>query len=100
MKLPLPKNILEKINPIIYNVKKYHIAIFFTVVSLLLVFLIFRVNQLARIEPTEDQIQERIELTARPKVEPALIEKIQQLRDQNVQVEALFQQARENPFSE
>lgn len=63
-------------------------------------FLVFRINQLATAEPSEALIEEKLQTVARPKLDQTVINRIQQLQDQNVEVRSLFDQARNNPFNE
>jgi len=61
---------------------------------------VFRINQYSHTEPADSAVQEKLQTTKRPKVDQAVLDKIQQLQDQNVQVQSLFDQARNNPFNE
>ena len=63
-------------------------------------FIVLRINLLNRSEPTDDAVSEKLQSVQRPKIEPELLKKIQNLQDQNVEVQSLFKQARDNPFSE
>ena len=63
-------------------------------------FLVVRINLLNRSEPTDEAVAEKLQSVQRPKLEPELLKKIQDLQDQNVEVQSLFKQARDNPFSE
>lgn len=63
-------------------------------------FLVVRINILNRSEPTDEAVAEKLQSVQRPKLEPELLKKIQDLQDQNVEVQSLFKQARDNPFSE
>ncbi len=99
MKLEV-KDIPAKLRPLLQFLKKYFsfiVAIFALAVIGLLV---FRINQLSRIEPDETAITEKLETVRRPKIDEAVVDKIEKLQDQNVQVQSLFDQARNNPFSE
>lgn len=63
-------------------------------------FLVFRINSLTTAEPTDDAITEKLNTVQRPKVDQTVIDKVQSLEDNSVEVKALFQEARDNPFSE
>ncbi|HSX33259.1 MAG TPA: hypothetical protein VLF91_02905 [Candidatus Saccharimonadales bacterium] len=63
-------------------------------------FLVLRVNQLSSVEPTQAQLSSKLQTVQRPSIDKATISKLQQLQGQNVQVQALFDQARQNPFAE
>lgn len=97
MKLSLS---LSRLQPVIIFVKKYITFMFGIVMLLILCFFVFRINQFSRTEPSNDAIDEKLQSVKRLKLDKNVVEKIQQLQDQNVQVQSLFDQARNNPFSE
>ncbi len=92
--------IAQQLAPIVRYVKKYKKFLFSMLVLGLVGFLIFRINQLATAEPSEAMIEEKLQAVARPKLDQAVVDRIQQLQDQNVEVKSLFDQARNNPFDE
>ena len=51
-------------------------------------------------EPNEDDVTAQLQAVHPPKLDPAIITKIQQLQDNSVGVQALFNEARNNPFQE
>lgn len=81
-------------------VKQYAVFIFIMGILFISVFFVFRINQYSRMEPTDDAIDQKLQTVQRPKVDQSVLDKIQQLQDQNVQVQTLFDQARDNPFNE
>ncbi|MDB5185949.1 MAG: hypothetical protein JWL85_472 [Candidatus Saccharibacteria bacterium] len=86
--------------PLLNKVKRYVVIIFIGVVVLVYGFLVLRINTFAQTEPTDEAVTERLKAVQRPKIDADALEKIQQLEDQNVEVQTLFKQARDNPFSE
>lgn len=99
MKLEV-KDITTKLQPVLLWFKKYAVFIFVLVVLSVYGFLVFRINTLASQEPSDDAVTERLERVQRPKIDQDVLSKIEQLEDQNIQVQTLFQQARDNPFAE
>jgi hypothetical protein len=75
-------------------------VIFAAILLVLLVYVlvVFRINSLANAEPGPDQ--QVIISNATPKIDPNAIKQIQALEQNNTQVHALFEQARNNPFQE
>lgn len=90
----------NKLKPLVGYIRTYAVFIFFLIFLGLFGFLVFRINQYARIEPSEDAIQDKLKAVQRPKVDQAVLDKIQQLQAQNVEVNSLFDKARSNPFNE
>ena len=63
-------------------------------------FLIFEINQLTSQEPEPEQVTEQLEIIKRPKIDQETIDKIRNLEDRNIAVQALFKKARDNPFQD
>lgn len=91
------KQQLAPLGAVVFRYKKFIFAIG---VLLAISFLVFRINQFTSVEPSQQQIDDRLQTVARPKLDPALLDRIQQLKDQNVEVQSLFDQSRDNPFNE
>ena len=94
------KDIPTKLQPLLQKVRQYIVLIYIVVFALALSFLVFRINILAQSEPSEDAIAEKLKGVKRPKIDQSAIDKIEALKDTNVEVQTLFKQARENPFQE
>lgn len=94
------KELPAKLLPRLKGLKRY--ASFTVIISFLLVyaFLVLRINLLNRREPSDDAVTDKLQSVQRPKIDKDVLNKIQALEDQNVQVQTLFKQARDNPFSE
>jgi Na+/H+ antiporter NhaC len=100
MKSPDLKDIPAKFVPFLQHLRKYIVIIFIVAVSGLYAFLIIRTNQLAQSEPDDTAVTEKLQATARPKIDEETAQKLEQLEDQNIQIQSLFNEARSNPFSE
>lgn len=94
------KDIPSVILPRLLALKKYVVFIFIILVLSVYGYLVFHISSLAKAEPDESAITERLKTVQRPKIDKDALNKVQQLEDQNIQVQTLFQQARENPFTE
>ena len=68
------------------------------VVLLAYLFVVFRISSLANAEP--DPSQQNPTSTVIPKINQTTIDHIQSLEDNNPDIHALFDQARNNPFQE
>lgn len=94
------KDLSAKLTPLLQLAKKYLTFIFIVTVLVVYAFLILFINTLASKQPDEDAVAERLKTVSRPKINEDTLVKIQQLEDQNIQVQTLFQEARDNPFTE
>ncbi len=94
------KTLPDKILPILIRLKRSAVFIFIILFLLIFSFLVFRINLLMRSEPTDDSVTEKLKTVQRPRIDKTALDKIQSLQDNNVDVQSLFKQARDNPFSE
>lgn len=78
---------------------RHRVVIFVVIVAVLYGFLAVRIQTLANIEPDESAVASK-SAPARPVIDQATLNKIQQLQDNSVNVRTLFDQARQNPFQE
>lgn len=68
------------------------------IILLIYVIVVLKINSLANAEPTPSQ--ETVVTGSIPKIDGGAIKQIQSLEASNTQVHSLFEQARNNPFSE
>lgn len=94
------KDIVAKLQNFSIFIKTYVMFVFVLVVFLIFSFFVFRINQINNLEPTATEIEEKLQTVQRPKIDKAVLDKIEQLQGQNIEVRSLFDQARKNPFSE
>ncbi len=75
-------------------------AVFSAVLLVLLVyvFVVVRINSFANAEPSADQ--QTAVTNSVPRIDSKTIDQIQNLENNNTEVHSLFEQARNNPFSE
>lgn len=91
---------IAKLKVIMEFAKRY--AVFSAIIAVLLAysFMVWRINTLTSREPTQASVDEKLQTVKRPVIDQTAVKKIQQLQDNNVQVQTLFKQARDNPFQE
>lgn len=94
------KKILKKLEPAINFARRYMRFIFLIFLILLCSFLVYQINHFISVTPSDDEVSAKLQTITRPHIDQSAIFKIQELRDQNVQVQSLFDHARDNPFSE
>lgn len=80
-------------------VSRYAGFCFIILITLLYCFFVIRINSLAKAEPSDQDVQQTSS-TKRLKIDQDAVDKIQQLEDQNVRVQSLFEEARDNPFQD
>jgi hypothetical protein len=95
-----PSDILAKITPIVETIKIHRVVIFIVFFLGLYGFLITRINSLINSEPPQTVVSDKTETIKRIKVDQKSIDSLLELEEQNIEVKTLFQQARDNPFTE
>jgi hypothetical protein len=95
---------LQNIKPILIKylafAKKYAVLIFVLVSLGVFGFLVFRIRTLASREPSEDVISEKSSKSQPINIDESAVKQVEQLQSANVDVKALFEQSRDNPFQE
>jgi hypothetical protein len=94
------KDVLPKLKSLLYELKRYTVMIFILILVLIYGFLAFKIGSISQTEPNEADVAGQLEGTKQLQVDQDAIDKIQQLKDQNIAVQTLFESARDNPFQE
>ena len=93
--------LLAKANVLIAFVKRYGVFLFIVVFLSLYVFLVQRIGQLINSEvPMQATSESATKTISRLKVDKDSAEHMKQLESQNVEIQSLFNEARQNPFAE
>lgn len=92
------KGITKRLGGVARFAHKYVVLIFIVVVVGVYMFIVLTIGHLAVAEPTDDDVTTKLKTIKRPVVSQDTLNKIQELQSQNVDVKAIFQQARDNPF--
>ena len=82
------------------KIQQYMVLIFIVGLLGLYSFLVFQISEAAQKEPSQDKITEQLSAVKTLKIDQSSIDKIIQLKDQNIAVQSLFESARQNPFQE
>lgn len=79
---------------------RYRVLIFFLVVGIVYGYVVFMIGNLSNAEPSATAQNSSAANIRVPKVDQSVVKQLQALRDNNVSVQTLFEQARNNPFNE
>lgn len=79
-------------------VSRYAVVLFFVLVAGVYGFVILQINLLSSAQPSQSDIDAQVTATPVPRIDPKVAEQLEQLKDNSVNVQALFDQARQNPF--
>lgn len=93
-------SLVSNIQPYFRKLGRYKVIIFLVAVLGLYVVLVQHIGQLIQNEPSQSQVDSKLSPVNKLTVDQDAIKRITDLEQQNVEVQALFNQARENPFTE
>jgi hypothetical protein len=99
MKLDM-KSLPEKLSDIFHKVGRYRIFLFFLLLAAVYGFLFYRIGALNNAEPDPASLTAQNQTAQVPRIDPDVVKQLQQLQDNSVNVQTLFDQARSNPFQE
>lgn len=97
---PNIKKVLKLVEPVKKLAVRYKFWLIFIITIGLIGFVFYRINYFNSIIPSEEAVTEKIKTLQRPRIDKTIIEKLENLEHDNIQVQSLFNQARENPFAE
>ena len=92
-------NLKHFLHQISKRLLQFRIVLFLVSVILVYIFIIWRVDMLSNAKPDQSAVDSQTS-TSTPKIDQATVNKINQLQDNSVSVQALFNQARRSPFRE
>jgi hypothetical protein len=92
--LPYQATVLVK------KVQPYSLAVFLVFVGLIYGFVLFRINSLRGVEPSQDAVSSQVKAARIPHIDPTVVKQLDSLQDNSVSVKALFDEARNNPFGQ
>ncbi|HEX8226827.1 MAG TPA: hypothetical protein VF572_03070 [Candidatus Saccharimonadales bacterium] len=90
----------EAIPQFLHRIQKYAVPLFILFLIGIYGFLAWRIVTLNQAQPDQTAVQAKLKSAGVPHVDPEVVSKIQQLQDNSVEVQTLFDEARTNPFQE
>ncbi len=99
MKLSID-DLVKKLQPLLKLGHKYLAFLFILAFLGVYVFLVQYIGGLIQDEPSQAAIDSKLKPVNRLKIDQNAVEQITQLESQNIEVQAIFKQARQNPFTE
>lgn len=92
------KDISDKILAYIRKLRPYGLLVFIVFVLCIYGFVLLRANTLNSQEPSEDAVASHVKAARLPHIDQTVVQQLKTLRDNSVNVQALFSQGRSNPF--
>lgn len=94
------QKLLPKLTPYLRLVKRYAGFIFIVAFLGIYVYLVQHIGQLIESEPSQSAVDSKLKPINKLVVDQDAVKKITDLESQNVEIKSLFEQARDNPFTE
>lgn len=94
------QTIIEKLSAVRQVLARFAPVLLIIIVVSVYSGLILYVNNLTIVAVDDDEVIEMLEITTRPQIDQQAVNAIEALQDQNIQIESLFEEARDNPFAE
>lgn len=79
---------------------RHRAFLFFVLLAVIYSYIIFSINDLSGVSPDQATLSQASSSTTQPHIDPKVVQKLQSLQDNSVNVQTLFDQARQNPFQE
>jgi hypothetical protein len=92
------KTLLVVLKARLNRLGRYALPLFICLVALTYGFLLLRVTTLSRAEPDQQQVDSQVNASQVLRINPDVVKQLNSLQDNSVNVQALFDQARSNPF--
>jgi|SRR6185437_4232278 len=85
---------------LVHGIQRYAVVIFVLLVAVAYGIVLFRTYMLANAQPDDAAVSAQVKASATPHIDPTAVQQLQALQDNSVNVQSLFNQARDNPFQE
>jgi hypothetical protein len=92
------QGIIEHLMGRLQAVRRYSVPTFLIFVALIYGAVFFRIHSLSTTQPTAEQVTSQVKAAHVPHIDQSVVRQLQSLQDNSVSVQALFDQARNNPF--
>ena len=92
------KQLIEKAASLIAGMKRYSLALFIAFVGIVYGFILFQINTLSQAEPSPEAVSSQVQAAQTPHIDKKVVNQLESLQDNSVNVQTLFNNARDNPF--
>lgn len=96
----MQKKLTDKLQLLLALLKRYIVLVVIILFGAMYGYLIYTSGQEAAKQPSETKVNEQFQGVSRPKLDENVASQLYELESQNIEVKSLFDEARNNPFSE
>lgn len=93
-------NLRQLISNTVRALGRYRVLIFIVLICAVYGYVLFSINTLSNQQPSTENVSTELSTIRTPKIDKSVVKQLQDLRDNSVSVQSLFEQARNNPFNE
>lgn len=93
-------NLTEQLQQLLVSLRAHLIVLSVILFAGLCAYLLLLTATLLQAEPEAAAISEQANAVSSPKVSQEIVQTINSLEDRNVQIQTIFEEARDNPFTE
>lgn len=94
------KQLIPKALGYAQKIRPYSFVLFLIIVACLYGLVVTKINALVSAQPNDDAISGQVKAAKVPHFDQTVIKQLQSLQDNSVSVQALFDEARSNPFNQ
>lgn len=92
------RSLPNQLSAYLQRFRRYRFIAFIVFVGILYGMVLVQIGSLSNAEPSADAVQSQIQATRIPPINESVVKQLESLEDNSVSVQALFDQARSNPF--
>jgi len=97
-KKPDLRPLTAKVTQALEKAQRFSFPLFLGLVILLYGFILLRINSLSSLQPSAESINSQVKAAQVPHIDQKTVEQLESLQNNSVNVQALFNEARSNPF--
>jgi len=94
------KSLPEMVRAFEQSAGRYTVLFFVLLLAIVYGFVLYRIATLSNAQPNDSDVAAQVKASAVPHIDPNVVKDIQALQDNSVNVQTLFNQARDKPFQE
>ncbi len=83
---------------VVQKARRFSVVGFLVLVAVLYGFVLLRISSLSNAQPSSDSVTSQVKAAQVPHIDQAVVKQLESLHDNSVNVQALFNEARSNPF--
>lgn len=97
---PVKSHLINPLKDLLKKAARYRVVLFGLFLLAVYGYLGFQIFRLTTASPSADSVSGQLTVIQSPRVDTRAVDELKKLQDNSVEVKALFDQARNNPFQE